>query len=301
MTNVAILRCAKLPEFINWETHNLDELFEEDNLLIRGFEEQGFEASSVVWNSPGIDWNKFDIAIIRSTWDYLDERESFLNVLSQINASSCRLYNSLEAVRWNIDKHYLFDLERLGAPVIPAYLASNYKPEELYNIFAGKNWQTVILKPTIGLGASYTYQIPLNELVTTLEMLRTSRPGSEYLIQPFIESVVTEGEWSFIYFNKKLSHVLLKKPAPGDYRVQGIYGGSIETAEPEQDDLLQAEAVINMLPFDILFARLDFVRVDGKLSVIEAEMIEPVLSFNLVPESIARLVNAVKIRTGTER
>jgi hypothetical protein len=118
------------------------------------------------------------------------------------------------------------------------------------------------------------------------------------LIQPFIETITTEGEWSFIYFNRQLSHVLLKKPAPNDYRVQGIYGGTIQTAEPRSHDLLQAEAVLNRLPVDILYARLDFVRVSGQLSVMEVELIEPIFSFNLVPESIGRLVNATRAKLG---
>jgi len=94
--------------------------------------------------------------------------------------------------------------------------------------------------------------------------------------------------------------VLLKKPAPNDYRVQGIYGGTIQRAEPHPDDLVQAQAVLNKLPFDILQARLDFVRVGSYLSVIEVELIEPIFSFNLVPESIARLVEATKIKFGKQ-
>jgi glutathione synthase/RimK-type ligase-like ATP-grasp enzyme len=126
--------------------------------------------------------------------------------------------------------------------------------------------------------------------------LRDNQPRHEYLIQPFIEDVVREGEWSFVYFNRQLSHVLLKKPAPNDYRVQGIYGGTIQPAAPQTRDLLQAEAVMAKLPFDVLYARLDFVRVNGLLSIIEVELIEPIFSFNLVPESVARLVNATILR-----
>jgi glutathione synthase/RimK-type ligase-like ATP-grasp enzyme len=118
------------------------------------------------------------------------------------------------------------------------------------------------------------------------------------LIQPFIDSVVAEGEWSFIFFNRQLSHVLLKKPAPSDYRVQGIYGGTVEIAEPQPRDLRQAEAIMDKLPFDLLYARLDLVRVDGELSVMEIELIEPILSFNLVPEGVERLVNATKTAFG---
>lgn len=301
MTHIAILRCGKLPSFVTWDIPNLDELFEEDNLLIKGFEAQGFQASPVVWSDPNIDWNQFDIALIRSTWDYLDAPELFLNVLSKIEASSCRLFNPLSAVKWNMDKHYLLDLEKWGAPIIPTYLASNAEMGALHKMFVDKQWQTVILKPTVGLGGSHSYRVPLHELDNTLTALRISQPRHQYLIQPFIETIITEGEWSFVYFNRQLSHVLLKKPAPDDYRVQGIYGGTIHSSEPQSHDLLQAEAVLDRLPLDILYARLDFVRVDGQLSVMEVELIEPIFSFNLVPESIVRLVNAIKIKLGIHR
>jgi len=297
MTRIAILRCGKLPSFVTWDIPNLDELFEEDNLLLHGFEAQGFEAQSVIWNRPTIDWNQYELALIRSTWDYLDEQEHFLQVLSQIEASSCRLFNPLAAVRWNIDKRYLFDLEKWGVPIIPTYLASQVEMSALYKMFAeDKQWQTLILKPTIGLGGSHSHRIPLPEFDRTLTMLKTSRPKDEYLIQPYIEEIVSEGEWSFVYFNRQLSHVLLKKPAPNDYRVQGIYGGTIQPIEPRAEDRLQAEAVLARLPFDILYARLDFVRIGHQLAVIEVELIEPIFSFNLVPDSITRLVNAVKVK-----
>lgn len=296
MTRVAILRCGKLPSFVDWEVPNLDELFEEDNLLLHGFETQGFQALPMVWNQPNIDWNQFDIALIRSTWDYLDEKERFLHVLSQIEASSCRLFNPLAAVRWNIDKRYLFDLEKWGVKIIPTFLASSAGTDTLYKMFVERQWKTVILKPSIGLGGSHSHRVPLHELDNTLKVLSVSQPHQEYLIQPFIEEIVSEGEWSFVFFNRQLSHVLLKKPAPNDYRVQGIYGGTVQAVEPLSQDLLQAEAVMARLPFDILYARLDFVRVGGLLSVIEVELIEPIFSFNLVPESIVNLVNATRVK-----
>jgi glutathione synthase/RimK-type ligase-like ATP-grasp enzyme len=294
MTRIAILRCEKLPSFVNWEIPNLDELFEEDNLLLRGFQAQGWEAKPVVWNAPNVDWDQFDIALIRSTWDYLDEKDQFLEVLSKIEASSCRIFNPLDAIRWNIDKRYLFDLETWGAPIIPTLLASTMDAGALRMMFPRREGQTVILKPTIGLGGSHSYRVSLDKLDETLAELKTSRPEAEYLVQPFIDSVVTEGEWSFIYFNGQLSHVLLKKPAPNEYRVQGIYGGTIAPVEPRREDLMLANEVIARLPFDLLYVRLDFLRVQGRLSVIEVELIEPIFSFNLVPDSIARLVQATQ-------
>ena len=298
MKRIAILRCGQLPSFITWDVPNFDELFAEDKLLQRGFETQGMEADILVWNQPDIDWNNYDLALIRSTWDYFDHKDFFLDVLARIEASTCKLYNPLKAVRWNIDKHYLFDLEKWNVPIIPTYLASEMREAEARKIFVERGWQTVVIKPMVGLAASYTHKVNLDDLENMLRTLQANHPQQGFIVQPFIESVVQEGEWSFIYFNRNLSHVLLKKPAPNDYRVQGIYGGTIQPAEPHLDDLFQAEAALAKLPFDLLQARLDFVRVDGRLSIIEVELIEPIFSFHLVPEGIERLVHATQAKFG---
>lgn len=296
MTRIALLRCGQLPSFVTWDVPNLDELFEEDRLLLRGFQAQGFEASSVVWNDPTVDWSRFDVALIRSTWDYLDEPEHFQRVLAAIEASPCQLFNPLAAVRWNADKRYLFDLAAWGAPIIPTYAVSIDEAGALRQAFGARQWSEVVLKPTVGLGAAYTYRLPLAELDATLVRLHAEQPELEFLAQPFIDTVTAEGEWSFIYFNGQLSHVLLKKPAADDYRVQGIYGGTVRPARPAARDQRQAAAVLSRLPFDLLYARLDFVRVGDELAVIEVELIEPIFSFNLVPASIGRLVEATRFR-----
>jgi glutathione synthase/RimK-type ligase-like ATP-grasp enzyme len=165
----------------------------------------------------------------------------------------------------------------------------------MQDMFLKRKWQTAILKPTLGGGGANSYKVNAREIEITLQDIKISKPGQDYLIQPFIDSVVTEGEWSFIFFNRKLSHVLLKRPAPNEYRVQGIYGGMVEIVEPDPRDLRQAEDILAVLPFDLLYARLDLIRVGDVLSVMEIELIEPILSFNLVPAGVERFVKAVKV------
>jgi glutathione synthase/RimK-type ligase-like ATP-grasp enzyme len=246
----------------------------------------------VVWSDPSVDWNQYDLALIRSTWDYIDERERFLSVLAKIAESSCRLFNPLDAVRWNSDKSYLFDLKDWQIPIVPTYLASTTTPVILQAALVKQGWQSAVLKPTVGAGASDVRLVSSHEVAQTLEQLTGQRSPHEFLVQPLVESVVSEGEWSFIYIDGNLSHALLKKPAPGDYRAHGIYGGTIEYAEPSRDDLLQVEAMLARLPFDLLYARLDLVRIDDRLAVMELELIEPMLYFDLAPRGIGRLVSA---------
>ena len=75
---------------------------------------------------------------------------------------------------------------------------------------------------------------------------------------------------------------MLKKPAAGDYRAHGIYGGSNEAAYPPTDEIKQAESILAALPFDLLYARLDLVKMDERLVVMEVELIEPVLYFFII-------------------
>jgi len=98
------------------------------------------------------------------------------------------------------------------------------------------------------------------------------------MIQAFLPSVVEEGEYSFLYFGGQFSHGLIKRPKKGDYRIQSLYGGTEETYEPSSQERASACAVLNALSFTPLYARVDLLRGrDGKLKLIELEMIEPYL------------------------
>jgi len=295
---VAVLRCNALPSFVTWPIPNVAELFADDRLLIAEFAERGVEASSVVWGDPNTDWNQYDLALIRSTWDYIDERARFLTVLSEIEASSCRLFNPLDAVRWNSDKGYLFDLNDWDVPIVPTLRVSTTDLARVEDTVAREGWRSAVVKPTIGAGGSAVRRVAAAEIGCALEQLAAQHPQHEFLAQSLVESVITEGEWSFIFIDGEVSHVLLKKPAAGDYRAHGIYGGTIESAAPHRDDLRHARAMLERLPFDLLYARLDLVRVNGRLAVMELELVEPMLYFNLVPEGVGTLVDATLARLG---
>ncbi|MGB6231209.1 MAG: hypothetical protein WBF53_13900, partial [Litorimonas sp.] len=103
-------------------------------------------------------------------------------------------------------------------------------------------------------------------------------PPEGALIQPFLPSVVEEGEYSFLYFGGRFSHAVLKTAKPGDYRIQSLYGGAETTYRPRADEIKAADAVLATLDETPLYARVDLLRgSNGKLALIELEMIEPYL------------------------
>ena len=106
-------------------TENLDDFVCYDELLTAPLAELGWEVEVVPWRADE-DWNRFAAVIVRSPWDYQDEPERFMQVLKEIDATSCRLENALELITWNLDKRYLIDLKNQGVPIVPTNFHDNY-------------------------------------------------------------------------------------------------------------------------------------------------------------------------------
>ncbi|HLR26884.1 MAG TPA: hypothetical protein VK112_13545, partial [Fodinibius sp.] len=97
-----------------------------DHLLFEPLAKRGWAATEISWRNKETDWDIFDTVIIRSPWDYQQDPEAFFKVLQQINDSSALLENSLETVRWNIDKTYLRDLEDHGIEIVPSLWPNSF-------------------------------------------------------------------------------------------------------------------------------------------------------------------------------
>ena len=289
---VAVLRCAKLPGFVTWDIADVDALFTDDQMLVAELAKLGAAAESVAWSDPSVDWSTFDVALLRSTWDYIDDRGMFLSVLADIEASSCILLNPLEMVRWNTDKSYLSDLRDWVIPIVPTLWPSGDYAATMEEVI-DKGWGMVVIKPMVGAGGAGFRMVAAPDVGMTLESLTRGKPEARFLIQPLVESVRTDGELGFVFVDGSLTHVLHKMPASGEYRTHGIYGGSLTLIEPSDDDRREAEAIMEKLPFRPLYARLDLVRVDGRLAVMELELVEPMLYFDLAPHAAERLARAV--------
>ena len=119
--------------------------------------------------------------------------------------------------------------------------------------------------------------------------------GRACMVQPFLPSVVEEGEYTFVFIDGVFSHGVLKRASEGEYRIQSLYGGYECDYTPAPDDLARAEAVIAALPFDRpLYCRIDMVRLPtGQLAVMEAEMIEPYLYPEQGPQLGERMARAI--------
>lgn len=272
-----------------------DELKVDDELLRKALQERDCEAFSAVWDDPGVDWEGFDLCLIKSTWDYHEKHGEFLAWARRVEAVS-ELWNPLETVAWNSDKSYLRELDKRGVQVIPTIWVKQGAKIDLEHVLADRGWEQIVVKPVVDLGAKNLRRARAggNEAQAALASVLHHHDA---MVQPFLPSLEAQGETSLIYIDGELTHTVGKRPASGDFRVQSIWGGASERTEPDADQIELAERAIAQLDELPLYARVDLVEgLDGVPCLIELELIEPNLYLGSHPPAAARLAGAVIAR-----
>ena len=241
-------------------------------------EEFGWRVDTVVWDDPAIDWDGFDAVYICTPWDYPDKLDLFLGVLETIDRSSAHLINDISLVRWNLRKTYLQDIEARGGAIVPSLWHGNYSEQAVADCFRQLDTTSVVVKPQVGANAIDTFVLtePVGEGL--LQTLATTFAGRPFFIQPFMQNVQVEGEYSLFYFDLEYSHAILKIPAAGDFRSQEEHGAEIRSVTAPAGRLAAGKRIMNLVEPRPVYARADFVRGEGdRFLLMELELIEPSL------------------------
>ena len=257
-----------------------------DDFLIKPFNLIGWECVFVPWESKSVDWDDFDAVIIRSTWDYQQKEKLFFKTLVKISKSKAKLYNPLSVIKWNINKNYLKALEIKNIPIIPTKFFDVFDYKNVKKCFLNFETNKLIIKPSVSANADDTFILEESFIDDNRVLLSNTFKNKEYLVQPFLENIKIEGEYSLIFFGDVLSHVLLKTPKAGDFRVQEEHGGILKSIDLPENSLVDfGLKVIKNLPMPCLYSRIDVVRNNDQFLLMEVELIEPSLYFNMNSES----------------
>jgi len=265
-------------------------LKEDDDLLREALRAHGAEVTSVVWDEGGTEWDAYDLCLVRSTWDYHEKYPEFLTWTGRVETAT-ELRNPADVIAWNSDKTYLRELSELGVPTVPTIWVDRDSNADLEAILAEQEWGEAVVKPVVDLGAKNLRRVRRGEGVTAGEHALRRHDA---MVQPFLPSLEEQGETSLVFIAGELSHAVRKRPAPGDFRVQSIWGGTASPAQPEPSQLELSEQVLARLDELPLYARVDVVEdLDGNPALIELELIEPNLYLTTDPTAAPRLANAV--------
>ena len=145
-----------------------------------------------------------------------------------------------------------------------------------------------MIKPTISANSDNTFWLKKESFQAKKELLEDSLANRQLMIQPFIPAIVEEGEYSLFYFAGNYSHCILKTPKQGDFRVQEEHGGILKSIDPSQALFDAAQKALQTIPEKVLYARIDLVDYKDHFHLMEIELIEPSLYFNLDDKAAIR-------------
>ena len=277
------------------------DLYDDDRALIPALAARGVAAEPAVWDDPDTDWAGYDLAVLRSTWDYPPRRDRFVAWTRRVP----RLVNPASVVGWNTDKRYLTELAAAGVPVVPTRFLA---PGEPWSPPATGEY---VLKPAVGAGSRDTGRYDLADgdqrALALAHVDRLHGEGATVMVQPYLGAVDRDGETALMFFAGRYSHAIRKAAL-----LEGPYLGldalykeeDIAPREAEPAQLAVAERVLRAVPgvhpADLPYARIDLIPgTGGEPLLVELELTEPSLFLAYAPGSADRFADALAAHLGT--
>ena len=242
----------------------------------------------------GVPWTEFagpsgfDLVLPLVTWGYHLRHAEWLTCLGRAEAEGWPMANPPQLLRWNSDKAYLAELGRKGLASVPTLEVDHLNEAALAAAHGVLGTDQLVIKPPVSAAAWGTHRLGPGEPVPA------EVHGARMLVQPWLDAVVSEGEYSLIFFGGRFSHCVAKRPAAGDFRVQPDHGGTTVACDVPEGAITVAEAALAAAPTPTTYARVDLIRGnDGGLQLMELELIEPALFLHCVPEATGRFAAAL--------
>ncbi|MBF9070457.1 ATP-grasp domain-containing protein [Streptacidiphilus fuscans] len=251
----------------------------ENDLLVDELRQLGVQAEVHPWDEP-LDWPSVGLALVRTTWDYWDRLDDFLSWADRAD-NQTSLRNPAQVIRWNCHKGYLVDLAGRGVPSIPTQVlrrgADGTAVDAALAAFREQHGEVeVVAKPAVSAGARGALRALPSDPGTAAHLADLLKQG-DALLQPLVESILTRGETSLVFFGEEYSHAVRKVPAQGEYRIHEHHGGTVQSHTPTDAELAAARAALAAAPAATAYGRVDLVDLPSGPAVMELELIEPEL------------------------
>jgi glutathione synthase/RimK-type ligase-like ATP-grasp enzyme len=256
-------------------------------LLQKALAERGAGPEWVVWNDPAADWTAYDLIVLRATWDYPSHIDAFRDWIRH-PAVATRVVNPPNVVLPNLHKGYLADLGEVAVPtvVVPAGMTIDLRR---------LRWPDVVAKPAVGVGGAGAVRVRHQD---DLDALTLAPAGAvDVIVQPYLADIERWGETSIVFIGGEPTHAVHKRPAAGEFRINQDWGGTEEPTSASEDELAAGRAALTTLRAVPAYGRVDLIRDDEQRPrVIEMELVEPYLWFEVAPEAADRLASLLMAR-----
>jgi len=248
------------------------------------------EGHLVHWDDPDVDWASFDVAVLRSTWNYTEHLDEFLAWATRISQVT-RLVNPVEIIEWNTDKRYLGDLANRGIPTVPTVF---FAPGE--QVPADAVDGRVVVKPSVGAGSKGARMFRDDVEGALAHAASLHAEGSTAMIQPYLDGVDEQGETALVFLGGEFSHAARKAAILSKNMSwsTGLYADEkIVPTTATPDELALARRILDEIP-GLAYARVDLLPTADGPVVLELELTEPSLFLAMDPGAPARAAAAFR-------
>lgn len=271
------------------------ELVDDDRRAIPELVARGVRVEAAIWDDASVDWARFDLVVVRSTWDYPERRDAFLAWADSVP----RLANPAAVLRWNTDKRYLRDLASAGVPVVPT---AWFEPGDAIRLPEGG---VHVVKPSVGAGSRGAGRFDLGNAaeraLAETHARRLHDEGATVMVQPYLDAVDVHGETAILHFGGRRSHAIRKAPllAGPETEVSGLFREEqIAARVPSEAEVAAADAVLAAIPrrfaSALTYARVDLLpSAEGRPLLLELELSEPSLFLAYDEGAPARFAEAI--------
>jgi hypothetical protein len=274
-------------------------------LQIVAFADSSIDLVQAPWEDRTIDWDSFDLVVVRSPWNYVDRLDEFRHWLDARRPMTT-IHNPVSLIEWNIDKCYLADLAMHGVPVVPTAFVQSI--DEFQSAIASAGSKEIVVKPSVSAGSRLTGRFAVEDPAAEELASQILAKGFAVMVQPFASHIDDHGEIGTVLFDGVVSHSFRKAAllAEGGALVGGEYREEI-TAIVAPDDVLAVVEVASTVATtiaresgwlaaneELLYGRYDVVLLDdGSPALLEAELFEPCFFLPTDSEAPRRFVDAV--------
>ena len=239
------------------------------------------------WTDPG-DLAAFDVVLPLVAWGYHLQHPRWLALLDRMEAERVAVINPVPLLRWNSDKSYLAELGAAGVPTVATIAVETLDDAALDAARGAFATDVVVIKPPVSASADGTFRLARGE------PLPIGARGKRMLIQPYLPGIARDGEYSLMLFGGDYSHAIVKRPKPGDFRVQPHLGGTDTACRAPDGGIELARAALAAAPAPATYARVDMIAdEEGVLRIMELELIEPALWLDHAPDGGRMFVAAI--------
>ena len=278
---IVLATCARWPE-----------LSASDARLAEALRARGRHVEAAPWNGPFTPFAAASAVVIRATWDYHEAPDAYLAWLARLDPA--RTFNPPSLIRWNLSKTHVLDLGARGARV-PRSLEVVAEPAAIAAALDRLGLREAVVKPLFGASGVGVERVTRGGEAVALARARAFKPDGRVLVQELLPGI-EDGEQAGVFFEGVFSHAMLRRPAPGEFRVNSQYGGSMQATTLGPAVVAQMRSVLALLPAPALYARVDGVTIDGRFVLMELEVNEPGLGLDLVDRAAEHFAGAILAR-----